>query len=319
MSSMVYVFSLPRSGSTYLQRLIAANDKVCTLDEPWIFLPLLYPLRNKVYARYGHSDYLKASDDLNSQISLDLFEKRIVGSVEDCFKQYASDRGYDFFLEKTPRNLLVVNSLINASGADSKFIFLTRHPGSLIKSICHTWGNGRWVVYKYKIDLIACLNNLAESIKENPRSLHIRYEDLVLDKQKTLSLLSDYLCVDLEGVDYRKTKLEGRMGDPNRQKNIIKTSQEIDMEWLDFICNPLRKLLVKKYFRKIGRSNFELMGYNYDETMSRLDLKKISGFRYLFSDLVSLFAGCIYTNLQPRSISDMLKNLLNGKDKYINR
>ena len=51
----VLLLSLPRSGSTLLQRLLGAHSEVATAPEPWVLLPFLYALRpDDVYAEYGH-------------------------------------------------------------------------------------------------------------------------------------------------------------------------------------------------------------------------------------------------------------------------
>ena len=40
----VFIFSLPRSGSTLTQRVLTAHDGVASAAEPWVLLPLLQPL-----------------------------------------------------------------------------------------------------------------------------------------------------------------------------------------------------------------------------------------------------------------------------------
>jgi len=56
----IFLLSLPRSGSTFLQRLLATHPAIATASEPWILLPQLYTLRDQgAYSEYGH--YLMAS------------------------------------------------------------------------------------------------------------------------------------------------------------------------------------------------------------------------------------------------------------------
>ena len=61
MAEPVFLFSLPRSGSTLVQRLIAGHPQVATTSEPWILLPLLYTVRRPgAYTEYGHCVVFRA-------------------------------------------------------------------------------------------------------------------------------------------------------------------------------------------------------------------------------------------------------------------
>jgi hypothetical protein len=63
-ANLIFVFSLPRTGSTLLQRIIATQPDVATASEPWILIPYLYTLReNGVYAEYGHRMMVRAVED----------------------------------------------------------------------------------------------------------------------------------------------------------------------------------------------------------------------------------------------------------------
>src|SRR5687767_5281478 len=51
----LFLFSLPRSGSTLLQRVLAAHPAITTASEPWILLPLIYAYRRGgAYTEYNH-------------------------------------------------------------------------------------------------------------------------------------------------------------------------------------------------------------------------------------------------------------------------
>ena len=43
----VFLLSLPRSGSTLVQRLLASHPEVATAAEPWVMLPHLYARRER--------------------------------------------------------------------------------------------------------------------------------------------------------------------------------------------------------------------------------------------------------------------------------
>ena len=52
----IVLLSLPRSGSTLLQRCLAAHPEICSTSESWLLLPGAYALRQEgVVSEYGHS------------------------------------------------------------------------------------------------------------------------------------------------------------------------------------------------------------------------------------------------------------------------
>src|SRR5665213_3086127 len=51
----IFIFSISRSGSTLLQRVLAAHPEVATVSEPWLLLPFVYSMRTEgVIADYVH-------------------------------------------------------------------------------------------------------------------------------------------------------------------------------------------------------------------------------------------------------------------------
>src|SRR5688500_15750036 len=60
----LFLLSLPRSGSTLAQRILAAHEAIATASEPWILLPYLYTLRERgAYAEYNHRVLVRAVED----------------------------------------------------------------------------------------------------------------------------------------------------------------------------------------------------------------------------------------------------------------
>src|SRR5206468_7765156 len=63
----VFVLSLPRSGSTLLQRMLASHPEIATSSETWLLLPQLYALRpHGAQAEYGHRTAARAVQDFCS-------------------------------------------------------------------------------------------------------------------------------------------------------------------------------------------------------------------------------------------------------------
>lgn len=50
----IFVFSLPRAGSTLVQRVLTAHPNIQSTAEPWILLPLVYSLKTDgIYTEYA--------------------------------------------------------------------------------------------------------------------------------------------------------------------------------------------------------------------------------------------------------------------------
>ena len=65
----IFIFSITRSGSTLVQRIVAAHEGVATVSEPWLLLPLLYTLRSQgVVAEYSHNMALSAIEDFCKEL-----------------------------------------------------------------------------------------------------------------------------------------------------------------------------------------------------------------------------------------------------------
>ena len=65
----LFIFSMPRSGSTLLQRLLACHEKISTAMEPWVLIPYLYTLKEEgVYSEYSHFLVTQAIDSFCDQL-----------------------------------------------------------------------------------------------------------------------------------------------------------------------------------------------------------------------------------------------------------
>ena len=64
MTRPLFLLSLPRAGSTVVQRVLAAHEGIATASEPWVLLPQLYARRLEgIYTEYGQLQSTKALSD----------------------------------------------------------------------------------------------------------------------------------------------------------------------------------------------------------------------------------------------------------------
>ena len=126
---IIFLFSLPRSGSTLLQRILMAHDKINSISEPWLLLPLFYTLRQKECS----ADY----DTQTCDIAMQDFIEKLPNKQNDYFEAIKffteslynkiSDNKNIYFLDKTPRYYLIIPEIAKTF-PNAKFIFLFRNP-----------------------------------------------------------------------------------------------------------------------------------------------------------------------------------------------
>src|SRR5690348_3767772 len=104
--SPLFIFALPRSGSTLLQRILAAHESIVTTAEPHVLLPLLAPLRkNGAYAEYRQSEVAGAIDDFCRALphGVDDYNAAVRHFALRLYRHLArDDPGARYFLDKTP-------------------------------------------------------------------------------------------------------------------------------------------------------------------------------------------------------------------------
>lgn len=299
----VFLFSLPRSGSTLLQRLLGAHEEVATVSEPWILLPLLYTLRGEgVYAEYNYQLATIAIQDFCETLS-DGREDYSAAIREFALSLYgnAAGEGSRYFLDKTPRYHLVVDEIISTF-PEAKFIFLWRNPLAVVASTIETWARGEWNLYRHKVDLFTGLQNLTYASQQyEDVSCTVRYEDLVDKPENELGRIFKYLdlsfdpqiLTELEGL-----KLEGRMGDRPDAAGYSHVRREYVDKWQGTLANPVRKGWCRSYLRWIGEERLSLMGYSLSEIRYQLDSVP-SSLHFTGSDIVRSSYGIAYELLEP--------------------
>jgi hypothetical protein len=271
----VFLFSLPRSGSTLVQKLLATHPEVATASEPWILLPLLYSLRRPgVFAEYGHRTTVRAIEDFCD--ALPAGREEYLAEVRDmALSLYQSAAGdASLFVDKTPRYHLIADDIMELFPR-ARFIFLWRQPLAVAASIMESFGDGRWNLEKYTVDLEDGLENLAAAQRlGDERVISVRFEDVVREPQAQLERLCGFLGIDPLQADpstFKSISLAGRMGDRTGVKQYRTVSAEPLDKWLETMNTWYRRRWCRRYLNRIGRYRLSLMGYDYDSLMRQVE------------------------------------------------
>ena len=316
----IFIFSLPRSGSTLLQRMLATYDEVSTTAEPWVLLPFLYALKKEgTYAEYSHSSAYIGLHDFCKELPNEEqdYLAAIRTAVIELYSKAASPDAI-YFLDKTPRYALVSREILRVF-PDGKVIFLWRNPLSVIASMIDSFNDGKWNIFHSKIDLFDGLESLIQAYEKNLSNvLSIQYEDLVSEPENTLAKITEYLEIEFKesAVDFfSDVTFRGVMGDPTGVKEYREISSKSLVKWKVTLSSPLRKRWCRRYLLWIGKERLSLMGYDLDILLSEIDGIP-SSWSKVVPDLFNSMYGSMYCVLEFKILKDKARRLLKGEKLF---
>ncbi len=274
---LIFIISLPRSGSTLLQRMLSAHHQVCSTSECWFLLPLIYMQKEKgVMTEYGHAGSYKAIQDLCRELpgQEDDFNESIQLAASHLYKKLAPAEN-TFFLDKTPRYYLIIPEILRLF-PDAKFIFLNRNPLAILSSVIHTWCKGRLRLHRNYIDLISGPELMAKGwdLLGKDRAIQISYEDLLQDPELTMEIVCTYLDIKMEPEmlhDFNKVLLKGSQGDKSYLKKRDSLDQASLLKWRDTFNTRFRKRFALNYLNTLGESVTSSNGYSMAELKAGVD------------------------------------------------
>ena len=296
----IFIFSLPRAGSTLLQRLLCLHDEIDTRAEPWLALPLFFALKDSgVNSIYGHrvlSNAVNGFVDSLPDVRNDYYKcaNRFLNDLYGC----CSSESTLYFIDKTPRYHLVVDDILLAF-PDAKIIFLWRNPLSIASSMIKTWGKNKWNLYMFYVDLYSGINSLANASSHHKNKIDVKYEDLIRSPETEMKRIMKYLGLEYDAglvdklKDARTIDAPGR-GDPTGQYKYKGVSTKSAESWKTVMSHAYRKVWAKKYLNWIGSERLEVMGYDLNVLQAELQ-ECPTHYRYLLSDIARSVYGRIYS------------------------
>jgi Sulfotransferase family len=270
----IFIFSVSRSGSTLLQRVIAAHEGVATAAEPWLLLPYAYTFRRGgVDAEYLHRVMVDAIEDFCEQLPGGQDDYR--DELRNCvLRLYEKAAGEDtrFFVDKSPPYCLIAQEIMELF-PEGKFVFLWRNPLGIIASTIKTWEP--WRPTLSSEDLFTGLPRLVSAYEANrARCYSVRFEDLIDGDERRWRPLTEYLGIEFEPDALRRfaeVDLNGRMGDKVGVERYATLSREPREKWRSTLANPLRKAWCRRYLRFLGSERLATMGYDAAQLIAELD------------------------------------------------
>jgi hypothetical protein len=316
----IFIFSLPRSGSTLIQRILGYHDDVATISEPWILLPILYAMKKEGgFSEFNQNTYSIAFKNVLNELpnGKDDYYDAVRAYANVIYKRLCTGKE-TYFLDKTPRYYLIIKEIFEIF-PDAKFIFLFRHPLSVYSSIIDTYNSGRLGTYWNKIDLYKGpveLEKGYELLKDD--AIALKFEDLIRFPQKNIKKVCDYLELQFyqKMIDQFNTMaLKGNLGDSIGVVDYHKLSDAPINKWKKVFNTNFRKKYAKRYIQKFNEKTFNNIGYSREDILHEIDsvdiVKKGS-----VEDRLSIVSSEIRSLFEIPIIKLKLKRLIRNKNKY---
>lgn len=301
----LFIFSLPRSGSTLLQRMLSESSDVATTSEPWLLLPLLsMKYSNGTYADYGYHLAQQGVSSFTKALDTDeAFNEELKALVLRLYDRASSEEA-TYFLDKTPRYHTLSSSILDLF-PEARAIILWRSPLSIVASMMETWAGGAWNLYQYPLDLYSGLESLVK-LKRQQRSnvLSITYEELALKPAAVRNKVGSFLNIELHDTENAPPVISGELGDP-MQGQYDKISRVPLTKWKKTLNNPFRKWWMRRYLNWIGADRLSAMGYDLDILLNKLDEVPTTKEK-LLSDLIRWIYGKAKHGLELGILSQKL-------------
>lgn len=274
---IVFIASLPRSGSTLLQKMLSASPQVASSAEPWIMLPF-WGMRQPAAGRsvYFHHTAANAINDFIAAMpqgeavyaeAVGAFARTVYGSAA---------QGRPVFLDKTPRYYLML-PLLRRALPEARTVVLLRNPLAVLASICETFNRGRFIWFEYWLDWIEGHRCLARTVREGgSHQVVVHYENLVAEPEASLR----GLCTDIGLAysddmvsNYKSAALPGRMGDPTGVHRYASVSNASIDKWQGFYDTAYRRRVAEQMLRRLDPRDLDTLGYPLPRLLEQLHAK----------------------------------------------
>jgi hypothetical protein len=294
---LVYLLSMPRSGSTLLSLMLGSHPEVCCPPEPWIVLALaeyleLGNVRSTPYGRewaeIAAIEFL-LKPEKKQRGALGKTLRKIVGTpaldtimaakqiLQTAYQLHLDVSGKSVFVDKTPRYYTVLG-LIDEIFPRAKKIVLLRNPLDIFASYKATWDIARTIftaegITVHARDFCEGLFKIADyTATSRADVLVLRYEDLAGHPESALRSVCEFSNIDFSPTMlayYENTALideyrRSPVGDPVSSSQPKPANNQTVNAWE----KRLDEADIQALIDVLGVKIFEDLGYG--DTVARL-------------------------------------------------
>ena len=274
----IFLISLPRSGSTFLQKILMSHPEIASTAEPWFLLPLCHMRKKKgVFSNYGHIQSVNAFSYIEADCGEEFIDSLIAQFANSVYGKYTQNQEH-YFLDKTPRYYHILDDLVRIF-PDAKFLVLFRNPISVFASSI----NG------LKNNSIRRLDHLDRDFYQGPEKIAIfaekyrervdvvRYEELITTPKDCIANICKYLNISYSEkmIDQSfAVQLKG-MGDHLGAKQYKKVTNTQD-NWKKVINTPCRKKRLMRLLKRYSELYLRIGEYDQASLIDDLNAHKIT-------------------------------------------
>jgi hypothetical protein len=271
----VFIVGCPRSGTTLLQGLLTAHPKIISFPESHFFSSLIIPKWSHLLG-IGSPQARQKLDKLISHLALKNARKlpektwrvsNYIAYFTALLDNAALAGERSIWIEKSPEHLHQI-SFIEKHVPNAKFIHIVRNGSDVVASLYDVaakyqqqW-DGPWSIER-------CVHwwvrDVKTSLKHHSKDNHlvIKYETLVIDTERQLSELCQFLEVDFDSVmlkEYQSTK-----------NQIVKK----DEPWKAAVDQNIQNLNSQKFYNLFDESQRDYILKSLKEAFSSQELAEI--------------------------------------------
>jgi len=208
--NLVFIVGCPRSGTSWLQRLLASHPSVKTGQESFVFSRYVGPLLRNWHLELDRISTNPRGAGLRNYLSDDEFRDALRRFMLELLAPMAGTlKEGELFVEKTPAHALFMRE-INELLPRSRFIHLLRDGRDVIASlmsVSKTWGR-EWAPTTSKeatLQWISHVRAARKSAERLPKGLfyELKYESLVARPVETLAGVAQFagLQWEVDGIE----------------------------------------------------------------------------------------------------------------------
>ena len=275
--TMLFVIGAPRSGTTMLERMLAAHSAIQGGPEPHLLTPLAHL---GVWDKVDKAPY----DHVLAAESQKLFVSKLPNGEEDYWRacraycdvlygQFMAGREASICLDKTPAYGLILPFIAKVF-PDAKYVVLTRHPAAMFSSFADSFFDGDYataqaynpIVNRYVPALAAFLR------QTDVPFIHVRYEDLVAEPEPWFEKICDHIGIpfDASAIDYGRepgaaVRKDG-LGDPlGVQQHTRPTTASVDKWARELAHDADKRSFMTQLVKQLDPADLETLGYPLEE------------------------------------------------------
>lgn len=288
--NLVFLLSMPRSGSTMLSMMLGNHPQICCPPEPWIILAVAecWGLGNVGSMIYGREWAGIAAIEflLNAERKKKGAAARVIRAIgeasqmdsadaarhvlKEAYQSHLDVSGKIIFADKTPRYYMVLD-LIDNLFPESRKIVLLRNPLDIYSSYKKTWGTSRSIfttqgVTDHTRDFCEGLFKLADYSEGRKDLMYIvHYEDLIQNSPEVLRRIGRFIGVEFSSAmmsyDQHKELMEEYRRSPVGDRFACERSVPSDIHAVNTWEKSLETEEIQCLVDSLGANIFERLGY----------------------------------------------------------